>query len=400
VAFVSKVLSVSVKTFKELIRQRRTLMFTIAFPVVFMLIFGLVFGHAQATTYKVAVLNEDQGPLGAQYAAGLGSLKYSDGKQLVQLVSASDLAAAKKDLSDRKVNLVLRVPANFTQGLTPTTSGASGTGLPVGNQPTQRAPPPGSQVDVTIDAASPDSQAASQIVDAYTQAFAAKASGQPPLVTQARDTVTSSDLTFFDIIAPGILVYGVLMMVPQAAALLARESETRTLDRLKLSRVRTWELLLGVSLAQLALGTVALGASLLTAVALGFHPQGNLALGLVVALVAATSTIGMGMIIAAFAKSRDDAANAGALFAVPASFLSGAFFTIPAVNLFTVGGQAIGLYDILPSTHAVKALRAILTFGQPLGEQLFELAALVALAAVFFVVGAWLFTQRRMRTVT
>jgi ABC-2 type transport system permease protein len=366
-----------------------------------MLIFGLVFGHAAATTYKVAAIDQDDGPLGAQYLAGLSTLKYSDGKALVEVHNATDLAAAKSDLSARNVDLVLVVPRNFTEGLTPTTAPAQGGQLPLGgNAPTQRAPPPGSQIDVTFDAGSPDSQAAEQVVNSYTQAFAAQASGQSPLVSVSTDSVTSRNLDAFDFIAPGLLVYAVLMMAPQAAALLAHESETRTLERLKLSRVRTWELLLGVSLAQLALGIVALGASLAVAVALGFHPQGNLLLALAVGLVAAASTVGIGMIIAAFAKSRDDAANAGALFAVPASFLSGAFFTIPAVNLLTVGGHVIGLYDVLPSTHAIRALRAILTLGQPLADQAFELASLVVLAAAFFLAGAWLFTKRRMQSVT
>ena len=394
-------MSVAVKTFKELVRQRRTLMFTIAFPVVFMLIFGLVFGHGEATTYKIAVQNEDEGPLGAKFVDGLGGLTYTDGKPLVAVLNVTDAVAARHDLSDRNVDLVLRVPKNFTQGLTPPPTNPQTNPLPVGGQqPTQRAPPPGSQLDVTIDAGSPTSQAASQILDSYTQAFAARASGQPPLVTRSLDSVTSQDLTPFDFIAPGLLVYAVLMMAPQAAALLAHESETRSLERLKLSRVRTFELLLGVSLAQLALGVVAVAASMGVAVALGFHPQGNLLVGLAVALVAATSTIGVGMVIAAFAKTRDDAANAGALFAVPASFLSGAFFAIPPVNLLTVGGVAIGLYDVLPSTHAVKALRSILTLGQPLEEQVGELLVLVVLAALFFAVGAWLFTWRRMRTVS
>lgn len=396
---MNKVLSITRKTLRELLRNRRTLLLAIGFPLAFMLIFGLAFGKSSATTFDVAVINEDAGALGAKYVEGLAALKYGDGKTMIAVHNATRIDAAKTDLGERKVALVLRVPSNFTAGLTPPPQNPNTSPVPVGQASPQRGPPPpGAQVDLVFDIGSPNSQAASQIVDGYTQAFAAAASGQAPLVRAERSTVTSKDLSGFDFIAPGLMVYAVLNMAPQAAALLAHESETRTLERLKLSRMSTLSLLLGVSLGQLIIALVSLSLMLAMALALGFHPQGSLLVGLVAALFAAMAAIGVGMIIASFAKRKDDAANLAVFFVVPASFLSGAFFPLQAVTLFTLGGHAIGSYDWLPSTHAIKALRAILTLGQSVSSVAFELGALVLLTVLYFALGAWLFTQRRMRT--
>ena len=202
---------------------------------------------------------------------------------------------------------------------------------------------------------------------------------------------------YIDFIAPGLMVFAMVNMAPQAAALLAHETEMRTLERLKLSRMRTWELLLGVSLAQLVIATISIALVFATAAAFRFQPQGSVLLAFAVLLVTATATIGVGMIIASFAKRKDDAANLGVLFSVPASFLSGAFFQIPAVDLFTWNGHEIQLYDALPSTHAVRALRAVLTLGNGADSIAFALGALVVLAAVFFAIGATLFARKRMR---
>ena len=65
--------------------------------------------------------------------------------------------------------------------------------------------------------------------------------------------------------------------------------------------------------------------------------------------------------------------------------------------LFTLGGREIGLYDILPPTHAVIALNKILTLDADLGQVAYELSALVILSAIYFFVGVWMFKRFHLR---
>jgi ABC-2 type transport system permease protein len=114
--------------------------------------------------------------------------------------------------------------------------------------------------------------------------------------------------------------------------------------------------------------------------------------------VTALAVTGMGLIIAAFSRKSEHAAGLGVLVAVPGSFLSGAFFPMPPINLFKIAGQKFQLYDLLPTTHAVRALRAILTLGQSINAIWFNLAALGVLSVLYFGVGAWLYSRIHFRT--
>lgn len=78
-------------------------------------------------------------------------------------------------------------------------------------------------------------------------------------------------------------------------------------------------------------------------------------------------------------------------------FFSGAIFPIPRVSLFTLAGRTLGLYDVLPPTHAVAALNKVLTLGTGLGGVLYELIALVVLSTLYFAAGVWLFQRRHLR---
>ena len=86
----------------------------------------------------------------------------------------------------------------------------------------------------------------------------------------------------------------------------------------------------------------------------------------------------------------------GVLISVPMSFLSGAFFLIPGVNFFTWNGHDIGLYDVLPSKHAVDAMRQVMTFGASADAVAFSIVAMLLLALLYFAVGVMLFRKLRL----
>lgn len=390
------VLDVARKTLTEQVRQPRNLALVLGLPVAFMVIFGLAFGGSSTTTFDVAYVSEDDGDLARQYRDDLAALTYDGGEPVLALHASDDLARAEEDLRARRVDLVVRVPASFSEDLEPSVEPGSSGPLPVQQRPTQVAPPKGAVVEVLTDPGNANSNAARAVVDAYTQAFAAEASGTPPAARVEASTVTSGELSQFDLIAPGLMIYAVLSLAPQAAAALARETELQTLDRVRLSPTRAASLLAGVALAELVMAMLSLTLMLVTARAMGFHNQGGYLDAFVIALVAAIAVVGIGMIIASFARTQQEAANLGILVSVPASFLSGAFFPVPGVTLFHWGKRAVGLYDALPSKHAVDAMRTVTTYGNALDVAGTALVAMAALGAVYFAAGVLLYRRARL----
>src|SRR5204863_443596 len=123
---------------------------------------------------------------------------------------------------------------------------------------------------------------------------------------------------------------------------------------------------------------------------------GNIALGLGLAVAGVLSVMGIGLLIASFAKTQQEAANLGILVSVPTSFLSGSFFPVPDAHLFTIGGERVGFYDLLPTTHAVKAIRAVLTDGSGWSDVWGHAAVMLGLGAVLLVGAAVLFSVTRL----
>ena len=385
------------KHLKESLRQPRTLLLGLGLPVAFMVIFGLAFGQDdERKTYDVAVLDRDGGDLARRYVEGLDALAHDDGTDLVRVLRVPSEAEGLAGVEERRHDALLLVPEGFTEGLTPTARTQPGGPGGLGPAQTTREPPAGARVTLRGDPSFADHAAVSRIVDAYSGAFEARATGREPALRVEEAAATSRELTQFDFIAPGLMVFAILNLAPQAAGMLARESELGTLDRIRQSPTRAFHLLGGVALAQLVLAAASLALMLLTARLMGFHNQGSYVAGYAIALAAAFAVVGLGMLIAAFARTQQEAANLGILVSVPGSFLSGSFFEIPGVDLFQAAGRTVGLYDALPTTHAVDAMRSVLTYGRALEDVAFSLAALGLLSALFFLAGVALYRRTRL----
>jgi hypothetical protein len=78
-------------------------------------------------------------------------------------------------------------------------------------------------------------------------------------------------------------------------------------------------------------------------------------------------------------------------------FLSGAFYRLPPLTLFTLAGYQIDLFDAFPATHGFLALQQVLTYGAGLREIAFRLGATLLLSAVYFYIGVFFFQRLQMR---
>jgi ABC-2 type transport system permease protein len=111
----------------------------------------------------------------------------------------------------------------------------------------------------------------------------------------------------------------------------------------------------------------------------------------------AFSVIGAGLIVAAFSRTATEAVIFANIPLVLLMFFSGGVFPLPRVPLFSLGGRSFAIFDFLPQTHAVLALNKVLTLGAGPGEVWFEMLMVLALSALFFALGVWVFGARVMR---
>jgi ABC-2 type transport system permease protein len=135
----------------------------------------------------------------------------------------------------------------------------------------------------------------------------------------------------------------------------------------------------------------------LAAVAMGFNNQGSLGLAILVGLAVSASAIGQGLLVACFVQDDSQAANVASTFSMIQVFLSGSFYQLPPLTVFTLAGHQIDVFDIFPATHGFRALQQVLTYGDGFQEISFRLAATLGLSLVYFAVGVVVFQRVKMR---
>ncbi|MBV1729510.1 MAG: ABC transporter permease, partial [Methanobacterium sp.] len=210
----------------------------------------------------------------------------------------------------------------------------------------------------------------------------------------------TESFSMFDFLAPGMMVFAILLLATTVAAALSREVETGTLARLKMSRMRSFDLLFGGLIPWSLVAAAQILILLAVAILMSFKWQGglnSLILAIFIAVIGGIASVALGMIIAAFAKNDRQAANLGTLVTVPVSFLSGAFFALPPVVIGDFMGKPVQIYDLLPWTHTLNALRAVLTFGEGLNEIMYSLGWMIVLTLILFVIGVGIFSRTRLR---
>jgi ABC-2 type transport system permease protein len=376
-----KTLWVTRKTLLELWREPLLLGLLLLFPVALVGFYYVAFGQTEgglATYLSLQVLNEDEGGAGDGLIEVLRAAEW-EGDPVFDLVLTADRSSADIALRERKAALLLVIPPNFSATLA---SGAYTAELLLAGDPNS---------DAFLFARS--------FLNGIVRGFAhQEVSG--PVETAPIDyeflpgTGTMSD---FDFGVGGIIIFGVMFLMITTATVMVRENVTGTLRRLQLTGIGAGVLLLGVTLSQMVVAAIQVPITFGAAALMGFQNNGSLMLAMLIGLLVGLSAVGVGLIVACFARNDGEATNLASVALVPMVFLSGALFPMPAVPLISLGGQSVELYDLLPATHAAEAMRQVLIFGADAGNIAYELAMMALLSLLLLAAGVVLYQRMRLR---
>jgi ABC-2 type transport system permease protein len=390
-----KLFKVYQRSMREQIRDWRLLSFSFLCPISFMIVFGLLMGSGYYTL-SILVLNQDKGlniesaedtalNYGKELVAELKGMRYETGDAIFRIKMVSSEKNVEKVLEKRRYAAFIKIPADFTRVL-------------AGSEPTEALKEGASRLILKGDRSNPFFSFAKMAFDATFNNFVVeKAKFDFPVQLQTIKIGARKRGSEFDYLAPGIMLLAIFMLIIQSAVVLAREIETRTIKRLQVSSVRTWEFLGGVSLTQILFSIVMIPLMLWTAVWVGFRSQGALTDGMIIGVLACISAIAMGLIIAAFSRTGGEAFLIGNIAVIPVVFLSGIFFPVPFIKLFQLGNFKLGLFDLLPTTHAESAFLQIFLYGGGLKDVINEIVWIAALSALYFWIGVLLYRRNHLK---
>lgn len=363
---LKRTLLVARKTLLEIQRDAVLLVLVLGIPTFFMLITYVGYGHTPKTaTYPLMVLS-NSGKADALLAK-VSAAAYDDGRPYFSLSKANSREEAETALVDRKAAVLLIVEEDSSGQVHYTTHG---------------------------DALNMKFIKASTQLDAIVLPWLEREQGKPERFSlRVKPLEHPRPISEFDYYVPGMMVFAILMIIPQTAMLISRERRRGTLRRLDLSLLRPVDLLGGVCLSQLVIAVLQILLMFATALALGFQNRGSIVLALVIGIFLAFGSVGLGLLLSCFMRTDTDALNTSSVVAMMQVFLSGAFFVMAVPILFFWLDHPINLFDFIPASHGMLALQQVLSGGAGLSEVGFRTAATLLLSLLYFFIGVLVYRR-------
>ena len=344
------------RNLKEIHRNPVLLGFLLGMPVAFMLVFVAAAGGAQAGPIAMSVVDEDDSQTSSAFIQTLGSV---DAIELNEPIY-SEKSQAQEDLDDGRISFYLVIPSGFGQAQQTIT-------LQLFYK--EADPMIGLQVK--------------PLIEAVGSEFLGVA---PPVNIELKGTESRIKNLAVNFYAPGIAVYGLMILISTAAEIIAGDREKGFLARMFTTPARPWDFILGYSLPFIPVVIISTLIYLGVGVALGLTVVGNFGHAILVFFLMGLCSIGIGMIVGSLVKSESQAGVAW-LFIVPMAMISGAWFTVDRMPsaLKSIAG-------VLPFIHAVDASRSVLS-GSSFSAITLDIYWLVGWAVGLFAVGIALFRR-------
>lgn len=378
-----KIFDIVQLNFKQLIRDKKNLFFLLLFPAIFMLIFGASFGGDLESDISIAIINHDGGAISNQFVNVIKDFNSSENEKLFTVYELDSESEAQKMLKNASVSTILIIPQGFASNVGENQS-SLGELIIKGN---------------TLDT---DYGIASSVIAGITSEFSKEIvkeiSGQSvPEISLKCEDLNLSSSSMFDLYAPGLIVFAIIMTITVVASNIATEEESGMIKRLKLSKMKTKDYVLGNLISWSFVGVVQVIIMLLVAVQLGFKWEGGfytLFLACIIGIFTTFSSVAVALIIVAISKNAKQASSISPIIAVPLSFIAGSFIPLPDCVIATINGQQVQIYEILPWNQAITAIRQVLTYGQGFNTIAMNLVIILIMGIILLAISILLFNRK------
>ncbi|MHA2249609.1 MAG: ABC transporter permease [Candidatus Kariarchaeaceae archaeon] len=431
------VLDLAIAHFKRFYRNKISFGLIFIFPFFFLFIFSLALGGediSSTTTFDLVVINNDEGipeelhsffetrapnwlqngGVGANFTNILFNATYPDQDKVSYIFhdksdEVKGTPKPKNIIGNDTASVVIEIPQNFSKMILSVINNANmyAKGIPIDY--------PGYPQDVnaTVLFYGNENSISFDIITSIVEAIFAdfienikSFDSDTTLPNSVSFTEVSvlpeGEISVFDFIAAGLFVFASLLSASYFTSYLLVDEENETINRYKISLISPIEYIGGFicySFVIMVIQTIFLfiAANLL----FGFDPAGSFVSAFIVLILLPIATYALIFSAAAFFKSSDAAGNALGFGSSILGFASGAFFEMPpfviADNLlpFTSGSPHLLVWDLIPFTHAVNAVRAIFLFDRSLGDVAGDISVMLIMSGIWFVLASFALAKKR-----
>ena len=349
-------------------RDRRSLALLIVAPIAVLALLGFVIRDQKPIETRLGIVSLG-GPVDAPIQAALSAAATQAGVPVVDV--GTNLANGRSAVQDGRADVVIVLPASLAGG------SATIQLITLGESPA-------------------DDGARLQVVAGLVEG----AGSQGPRLTLEHQTIYGSPTAdVLDTFAPALIgFFGFFFVFVLTGISFLRERTGGTLERLLATPVRRSEIVVGYSVGFGFFATVQVALILLFAlgslsvpaigplggfeVGLGIANAGSPLLAFVVIFLTAIGAVNLAIFLSTFARTELQILEFIPVVIVPQALLGGVFWS---VNSLPDPLQAVA--RVLPMTHAIDGLRAVLLRGAGLSDPTLQLdIAYLAGVAILFVV--------------
>lgn len=383
-----KILSVFLKNFRETIRDWKMLVLTLAFGPLFLLVFYFMF-H-QSANYKIIIENKDKGFIAQNYTKQylskqlISDLKTTpiskDGTKLTVLITKNHQYGIKL-LKQQSAQAMMEISKDFSDTLEKQKMGSKKK----------------STIKLYGDLTNQMYMRPAIFSQAIVENFINKQTGieksynlvEKPIIKM--DNI--SDFNYYIPIAP---ILGWIMILFTAATAVMKEIDNGTIDRIKLSKLKTHQLLIGININQIIIGLIAIYSTIgLAYFFMDFRMNGSPIAFFTVSLISTFSLVGVAFIVTGFCKTAADIMIIGNLPYFLILIFCG-IFPMPKISLINTGKINFTLSDIFSPTYMLDAYKKIIFQKAGLGDVTYEITAILVLTVIYFAIGIWLFNRKHL----
>jgi len=445
------VMPIAVKGIREFFRNRQSFIFAVLFPVVIMVVFRIAFGGGDQPvyTYDVAMVDLDTGegpwdtteppwlpyfnegqPVNLTAAQLFHQLVLQNSTSGGEFFSKQVLGKAKHagtdtpmfsiskfpteekgwdSVVDRNARALVVVPANFSRALQGLVDKAVVDELRAHGVTLNYTMPDygDAKVNLSGELTSFDYSFTASLVTGqligYTETVYHTVRGvvgssfpEGPVSEQAGSVMpravaikTTEKLTNFDLMLPGVIVFGLMMQAMGVTATLGKEMKDRTLNRLRLTKMTAFDMMAGTTVRWMTLGVIQVLLFMAVALLLGIRTGGPLhvavAGAILIGLVVVMATLSLGLIVSSFIDDPEQATQISVVIVMPMAFFTGVFFPVD-----------FAFAKALPWSQAAEAMKQVMTYGS-WSDAMGHIIIVLVESAVLFAVGVFLFSSRRLR---
>jgi len=363
-----RILELASRNLKENYRDPLALGFLLGFPLVFMIFFVLIFSGGDSS-YPVGVIDNDKTQLSQTFVS-----EVLPEVEVLGIITYDKADEAMKDLKFGDLSAYVVIPPGFGEQVALNWQGEE------------------SDIILNITYDESDIMTSEQLISIINSVTRTFAGIEIPITVYADPIHIETEITYIDFMAPGIIVFGLLILIPTSARLMVRDKEKGFLSRLLTTPTRPVEFISGYSLCLAAIAIAQVIIFMLVSWAFGMDIVGNIGLAFLVFFLTGLCSIGIGMVVASISKSENQAEPLCWLFSMPLAMLSGCWFSIEIMPSYL---RAIA--NAFPYAHTIEASRGVLTRGVGMEAINTDLLFLVGWTVVVFLLGVVLF-RRSMRT--